>query len=348
MSLSILDEKDMSTSFLSQTTYPDNDSLMDSLPPSLVNSVNSSYIISNSSKKDSLEPNIFSSATFTQLEQSERRLTNRPRCQLYNSFKRESSLKSSESYTKSKEEASQNETFKVLNENSDKKDSPKATNAMSDTITLHYSNKFRKNDKDDEKENLDATFQCNDAFYKDIGMQKATDLGKNSLNITFDKQELNEITQARQKLSLARKALPNDPERHITLPNQVESPTRTQNSEQNVTVVKPPMENAPELLSRRKMYENEDGKDTPKRSATFKKTSPKMNINVDPTEYKKEENNGFIDINSATLNLVDCSDTTLKQEVRGLIILLFLLLFSYGMCLFAPDVKQNGFQEYEP
>lgn len=317
----------MSTSFLSQTTYPDNDSLIDSLPPSLVSSVNSSYVISNTSKlraDATPDANIFSSATFTHLEQSERLLSARPRCQLFNSFtKRESGIRNSESYTKSREEACQIDTSKVLNENCDNKESPKnpkPNSEMGETITLHYSNtKFRRNN-DSEKENLNATFEQDDAFYKDMNVQRAVDVGKNSLNVTLDKQELNEIIQARQKLSLARKALPTEPDK---LPNQVDtSPIKTiQLPNQTITVPRQSMENASELLSRRRAMNggverhDEAVRETPKRNATFKKVSPKASAMDTTVVYVKADDNQMIDINSATLNLIDSSERTLQQEV---------------------------------
>ncbi|XP_047538945.1 formin-like protein 20 isoform X1 [Vanessa atalanta] len=333
MTLSILDEKDMSTSFLSQTTYPDNDSLMDSLPPSLVSSVNSSYVVSNTSKPkpDNVEPNIFSSATFTHLEQSERLLSARPRCQLYNSFTKRDSIKNSESYTKAREEACQIDTVKVLNENCDNtlgvpqsvRNLPKSkpNGEMSETITLHYSNNKFKRDSDAEKENLNAKFKCDDTFYKDMGMQKPIDSGKSSLNVTLDKQELNEIIQARQKLSLARKALPSDPEK----PNQADvSPIKTiQLPNQTITVPQKSMENASELLSRRRAmnYDKQDeerpARETPKRNATFKKVSPKASAMDATVVYVNSDDNNMIDINSATLNLIDSSDRTLQQEEWG-------------------------------
>ncbi|KAJ8728829.1 hypothetical protein PYW07_006525 [Mythimna separata] len=331
MTLSILDEKDMSTSFLSQTTYPDNDSLIDSLPPSLVSSVNSSYVISNTSKppKESTDSNIFSSATFTHLEASEKLLSARPRCQLYNSYtKRESGIRNSESYTKSREEACQIDTAKILNENSDKKDSPKTVPRNAPTadniepITLHYSNnRFSRRDNDAEKEN----FETDDAFYKDMGLPKPEDVGRNSLNVTLGKQELNEIIQARQKLSLARKALPTEPEKSIP-PSTDTSPIKTiQLPNQTViTVPRQSMENASELLSRRRVLngngydrpEEPIARDTPKRNATFKKLSPKASAMDTTVVYMKGDDNQIIDINSATLNLIDVGDRTLQQEHR--------------------------------
>ncbi|CAH2088021.1 unnamed protein product [Euphydryas editha] len=334
MTLSILDEKDMSTSFLSQTTYPDNDSLMDSLPPSLVSSVNSSYVISNTSKPrpDNTEPNIFSSATFTHLEQSERLLSARPRCQLYNSFTKRESIKNTESYTKAREEACQIDTTgKVLNENCDNtlinpqplKNSPKSkpNGEMSETITLHYSNNKFKRDTDAEKENLNK-FKCDDAFYRDMGIQKTVDSGKSSLNVTLDKQELNEIIQARQKLSLARKGLPSEPEKT----NQADvSPIKTiQLPNQTITVPRQSMENASELLSRRramnydKQEEERPTRETPKRNATFKKVSPKTSAMDATVVYVNNDDNNMIDINSATLNLIDSGERTLQQEEWGL------------------------------
>ncbi|XP_026736208.1 uncharacterized protein LOC113499841 isoform X2 [Trichoplusia ni] len=325
MTLSILEEKDMSTSFLSQTTYPDNESIVDSLPSSLVSSVNSGYVLTNSSKpKDSTDSNIFSSATFTHLEQSEKLLSARPRCQLYNSFtKRDSAIRNSESYTKSREEACQIDPVKILNENSDKKDSPKTvpkpSPEMAETITLHYSNNRFMRDNDAEKEN----FETDDAFYKDMGLQKAEDLAaRNSLNVTLGKQELNEIIQARQKLSLARKALPTEPEK--PLPNQAEtSPIKTIHlPNQTITVPRQSMENASELLSRRRVMntngfdrQEEPTRDTPKRSATFKKVSPKTSAMDATVVYLKSDENQIIDINSATLNLIDVGERT-QQDVR--------------------------------
>ncbi|KAF9818203.1 hypothetical protein SFRURICE_003944 [Spodoptera frugiperda] len=322
----ILDEKDMSTSFLSQTTYPDNDSLIDSLPPSLVSSVNSSYVISNTSKpKDSTDSNIFSSATFTHLEQSEKLLSARPRCQLYNSFtKRESGIRNSESYTKSREEACQIDTGKILNENTDKKDSPKTipkpNPEMAETITLHYSNNRFRRDNDAEKEN----FETDDAFYKDMGMPRPEDIGRSSLNVTLGKQELNEIIQARQKLSLARKALPTEPEK--VAPPQVDtSPIKTiQLPNQTITVPRQSMENASELLSRRRALngngfdrqEEPPTRETPKRNATFKKLSPKASAMDTTVVYVKADDNQIIDINSATLNLIDVGERTLQQDIR--------------------------------
>lgn len=328
MTLSILDEKDMSTSFLSQTTYPDNDSLMDSLPPSLVSSVNSSYVISNSSKPkpDNTEPNIFSSATFTHLEQSERLLSARPRCQLYNSFTKRDSIKNSESYTKAREEACQIDTVKVLNENCDntqsipqslKNTKSKPNGDMSETITLHYSNNKFKRDTDAEKENLNK-FKCDDAFYRDMGVQKTVESAKSSLNVTLDKQELNEIIQARQKLSLARKALPSEPEKANQ--GDVSSIKTIQLPNQTITVPKQSMENASELLSRRramnydKQEEEKPTRETPKRNATFKK-SPKSSAMDATVVYVNSDDNNMIDINSATLNLIDSGERTLQQEV---------------------------------
>ncbi|XP_026330859.1 uncharacterized protein LOC113238256 isoform X2 [Hyposmocoma kahamanoa] len=322
MTLSILDEKDMSTSFLSQTTYPDHDSLMDSLPPSLVNSVNSSYIVSTPhkprSESISSENNVFSSATFTHLEQSERLLSARPRCnQLYNSFtKRDTMIINSESYTKSREEACQIDTAKVLNENTDNKDSPKPS-AMTETITLHFSNnKFKNNDA--EKENVNASFEKSDAFYKDMGMQKTVDGGKGSLNVTLDKQELNEIIQARQKLSLARKALPTEPER--PLPNQVDLSPVKNLSNQTMSLPRKSINNASELLARRRECANgfdkteEPVREPPKRNATFKKSSPKTSLDT-TVVFLKEDQKPIIDINAATLNLLD--DSTMQQKEWG-------------------------------
>ncbi|CAH0719167.1 unnamed protein product, partial [Brenthis ino] len=328
MTLSILDEKDMSTSFLSQTTYPDNDSLMDSLPPSLVSSVNSSYVVSNTSKPrtENTDTNIFSSATFTHLEHSEKLLSARPRCALFNSFTKRDSIKNTESYTKSREEACQIDTVKVLNENCDNtlnnpqtvKTAPKSkpNDEMSETITLHYANNKFKRDNDAEKENLNATFECDNTFYKEMGMQKA-DPAKNSLSVTLDKQELNEIIQARQKLSLARKALPSENEKQ---PQDL-SPIKTiQLPNQTITVPRQSMENASELLSRRKAlnsHEKEETRETPKRSATFKKVSPKSSAMDATVVYVKNDDN-IIDINSATLNLIDSGERTLQQEEWGL------------------------------
>ncbi|CAB3252494.1 unnamed protein product [Arctia plantaginis] len=329
MTLSILDEKDMSTSFLSQTTYPDNDSLIDSLPPSLVSSVNSSYVISNSTTskaKDSPDSNIFSSATFTNLEQSQQRLlTGRPRHNLYNSFtKREPGIKNSESYTKAREEACQIDTGKVLNENCDNKESPKYTQKqnpdMGETITYYSNNRFIKAN-DAEKEN----FERDDAFYKDMGLQKPEEIARNSLNVTLGKQELNEIIQARQKLSLARKGLPSEPEK--SLPNQTDtSPIKTiQLPNQTITVPRQSIENASELLSRRRaMNANTNGfdkpeepiREPPKRNATFKKLSPRANAMDTTVVYVKTEDNNIIDINSATLNLIDGSERTSAQGIR--------------------------------
>ncbi|XP_069362288.1 uncharacterized protein [Maniola hyperantus] len=347
MTLSILDEKDMSTSFLSQTTYPDNDSFMDSLPPSLVNSVNSSYIVPNTSKAktETNDTNIFSSATFTHLDQSEKLLSARPRCHLYNSFTKRDSIKNSESYTKAKEEACQIDTAKVLNENCDinlgvpqPKNSPKTQSKpngeMSETITLHYSNNKFRRDNDAEKENVNRTFQCDDAFFKDMGIPKtqAVDQGKNSMNVTFDKQELNEIIQARQKLSLARKALPSEPDKPSNPVNQVDtSPVKTiQLPNQTViTVPKQSMENASELLSRRRAMNNYDRpeehmRETPKRNATFKKSSPTcpkpiVTNAMDATVvFVKADDNNIIDINSATMSLIDSGDRELNQEDWGM------------------------------
>ncbi|CAK1542665.1 unnamed protein product [Leptosia nina] len=316
MTLSILDEKDMSTSFLSQTTYPDNDSLLDSLPPSLVSSVNSSYIVSNTSRKDNPETNIFSSATFTHLEQSERLLSARPRCQLYNSFKRDS-IKNSESYTKAREEACQIDTGKILNENCDNvsqaKESPKRQNGeMNETITLHYSNnKFRDNDA--EKENVNTTFEKDDAFFNEVDVHKPE--AKTSLNVAMDKQELNEIIQARQKLSLARKALP-DADRS---PQKDTSPTKTiQLPNQTITVPRQTMENAAELLSRRRIQRQEEMlREPPKRNATFKK-SPKANSMDATVVYVKADEANIIDINSATMHLIDSTERTLRPGEWGL------------------------------
>ncbi|CAG9782194.1 unnamed protein product [Diatraea saccharalis] len=328
ITLSILDEKDMSTSFLSQTTYPDNDSLMDSLPPSLVNSVNSSYVVSNTpnQKPDpSEDSNIFSSVTFTHLEQSEKLLSARPRCQLFNSFtKRDSTIRNSESYTKSREEACQIDTTKILNENTEKKDSvkstPKTNPEMTETITLHYSNtKFRSDNE--EKENVNATFEKDDTFYKDMGMQRTVDLGRKSLNVTLEKQELNEIIQARQKLSLARKTLPSEPDQ---LTNQSEpSPIKTiQLPNKTITVPRRSMENASELLSRGRAMNGgfdrheEPSRETPKRNATFKKVSPKMTAMDTTVVYvNAEETKDIIDINSATLNLT--TERTSQKEEWG-------------------------------
>ncbi|XP_068623072.1 uncharacterized protein [Battus philenor] len=326
MSLSILDEKDMNTSSLSQTTYTDNESLLDSLPPSLVNSVNSSYIVNTSKQKtDTTDSNIFSSATFTHLEQSERLLTARPRCQLYHSYtKRDSGIRNTESYTKSREEACQIDQVKILNENLDKKDTPKITraNEMSETITLHYAN--NKYQKDAEKENLYETFKADDAFYKENGIHKTNDLGKNSLNVTLDKQELNEIKQARQKLSLARKGLPTEPDK--PLPNQVDMlPNKTiQLPNQIITVPRQSVESVTELLKKRTMnsnnYEKSEeppARETPKRNATFRKVSPKQNAMDTTVVYVNPEENQIIDINSATMNLIDAGVRNLTENDWG-------------------------------
>lgn len=307
MTLSILDEKDMSTSFLSQTTYHDDESLMDSLPPSLMNSFNSSFVISK--HRDSQpDTNIFSSATFTNLENSERLLSSRPRCQQFSNITKREIIAPSESYTKSREEGCQIETST--------KDTPTQINSsgsQSDTITLHYSNvKFDKDEA--EKENFHSAFEKDDAFFRDNGMQEATLVGKSSLNMTLDKQELNEIIQARQKLSLARKALPT--EEKSTLPNQADSsPIKTiQLPNQIITVPRRSMENASELLSRRRAqngFEKADDATNVKRCATFKKITASKIDKVLP-HVKSED---VIDINTATLNLIDTAESVPQQEV---------------------------------
>ncbi|XP_013171630.1 PREDICTED: uncharacterized protein LOC106120754 isoform X2 [Papilio xuthus] len=322
MSLSILDDKDMNTSFFSQTTFPDNESLIDSLPPSLVSSVNSSYVINTKPKTEATDSNIFSSATFTHLEQSERLLSARPRCQLYNSYtKRESGIRNTESYTKSREEACQiDQVNKILNENSDNKDPPKITKAndMSETITLHFANNKYKN-KDAEKENLNETFETDDAFYRDNGLQKVSELVKNSMNVTCDKQELNEIKQARQKLSLARRGLPIEPDK--PLPNQVDTTAvKIQLPNQTITVPRQSVESVSELMKRRSQNLNnhltseEPPRETPKRNATFRKVSPRQSATV---VYVKSDENKIIDINSATMNLIGAGQNTLQQEEWG-------------------------------
>lgn len=319
MSLSILDDKDMNTSFFSQTTFPDNESLIDSLPPSLVSSVNSSYVVNTKPKIEGTDSNIFSSATFTHLEQSERLLSARPRCQLYNSYtKRESGIRNTESYTKSREEACQiDQINKVLNENSDNKDTTKISksNDMSETITLHFSNNKYKN-KDAEKENLNETFETDDAFYRDNGLQKVADLVKNSLNVTCDKQELNEIKQARQKLSLARRGLPIEPDK--PLPNQVDpTAVKIQLPNQTITVPRQSVESVSELMKRRSQnltnHTNEEpARETPKRNATFRKVSPRQSATV---VYVKSDDDKIIDINSATMSLIGAGQNTLQPEV---------------------------------
>ncbi|XP_050672850.1 uncharacterized protein LOC126970793 isoform X1 [Leptidea sinapis] len=314
MTLSILDEKDMNTSFLSQTTYPDHDSLLDSLPPSLVNSINSQVSSTHKTKNDNRDTNIFSSATFTHLDQSEKLLSARPRIQMFNTYKRDS-IKSSESYTKAREESCQIDTGKVLNENRDNvdsKESPKrVSNEMSETVTLHYSNnKFRRS-KDAEKENVNSTFETDNAFFNEMDIERAVEVNKKeSLNITMDKQELNEIIQARQKLSIARKALPNET---VTMVNQDNDIKTIHLPNQTITVPKQSMENASELLSRRRTVTKLDGtvtkldepqREAPKRTATFRKMSPRANTMDATVVYVQPEEN-FIDINSATMNLID-------------------------------------------
>lgn len=184
---------------------------------------------------------------------------------------------------------------------------------MTETITLHYANnRYRSNE---EKEN----FERSDAFYKDMGAKKPEEIGRGSLNVTLGKQELNEIIQARQKLSLARKALPVETEK---LPNQADttSPVKTiQLPNQTITVPRQSMENASELLSRRRLNgfdKEEPTRETPKRNATFKKSPRGQTAGMDATVvFNKEDNqNDMIDINSATMNLVD--ERTLQQEVR--------------------------------
>lgn len=220
----------------------------------------------------------------------------------------------SESYTKSREEACQIDTAKILNENTDNKDSPKPSD-MTETITLHYSNNRCKNN-DAEKENVNASFEKSDAFFKDMGMQRTSDVGKGSLNTTFDKQELNEIIQARQKLSLARKALPTEPER--PLPNQIEMSPVKNLSYQTRFLPRQNIDNASELLARRRGCLNgfdkseEPVREPPKRNATFKKSSPKSSLDT-TVVYLKEDQKPIIDINAATLNLLD--ERTLQQKV---------------------------------
>lgn len=221
----------------------------------------------------------------------------------------------SESYTKSREEACQIDTTKVLNENMDNKDNPKPSSDMNETITLHFSNnKFKDNDA--EKENVNATFEKSDVFYKDRVMQRTVDLGKGSLNTTLDKQELNEIIQARQKLSLARKALPTEPER--PLPNQVETSPVKNLSNQIMFLPRKSIDNASELLARRRGCTNgfdkseEPVRDPPRRNATFKKSSPKSSVDT-TVVFLKEDQKPVIDINAATLNLLD--ERTLQQKV---------------------------------
>lgn len=194
------------------------------------------------------------------------------------------------------------------------------TAEMNEPITLHYSNnRFSRRDNDAEKEN----FETDDTFYKDMGLPKPEDVGKNSSNVTLGKQELNEIIQARQKLSLARKALPTEPEKAVPAPVNT-SPIKTiQLPNQTViTVPRQTMENASELLSRRRVLngngfdrqEEPPTRETPKRNATFKKLSPKASAMDTTVVYMKADDNQIIDINSATLNLIDVGDKTLQKE----------------------------------
>lgn len=177
---------------------------------------------------------------------------------------------------------------------------------MTETITLHFSNnKFKK---DAEKENLDASFEKSDAFYKDMGMQRTVDLGKGSLNVSLDKQELNEIIQARQKLSLARKALPTEPER--PLPNQVDTSPDKNLPNHTIPLPRKSIDNASELLARRRGCANgfdkieEPVREPPKRNATFNKSSPKSSLDT-TVVFLKEDQKPIIDINSATMSLLD-------------------------------------------
>lgn len=269
---------------------------------------------------------------------------------MYHSFtKRESGIRNSESYTKSREEACQIDTVKVLNENSVmNKESPKTKPNvdMTETVTLHYSNnKFI----DAEKEN----FEKDNTFYKEMGVPKPEEQARNSLNVTLGKQELNEIIQARQKISLARRGLPSEVDK--SLPNQAESPpTKTIHlPNQIITVPKQSIDNVSELLSRRRAMNNgferseeptpRELRDTPKRNATFKLPARTSGMDATVVFMKAEESppsdNNIIDINSATINLLNEGEGTLNREVSYIVFDRFISSFSV-MCflLYIPTI----------
>lgn len=276
MTLSILDDKDMSTSFLSEQTA-DTDSLIGSLPPSMPSSVNSSFH----------RPDSFAHL----LEPTERLLNGRPRVSLFKSFTKYPRSDISISIDSDNSKLSKSNIS--MSETDSPKDvsdfNPNSTKRVSLDTSLDNRTKYENGsveEKDDaEKENVNGSLE--DSFLKDNSAKSyLIDLGRPSLNVTMNKQELNEITQAKQKLSLARNALPmNAADNMVLLPNQ--------------TVVNPKriLENVSELLSRRKLGASPETdqtrvRESPRRNATFKMTSPPKHLMDTTIIYVKPEPDG--------------------------------------------------------
>lgn len=199
MTTSILDEKEMSTSFLSQAAFPDNDSLVESFPSSMVNSadfnlLSSSIHGSNSLRRDLMESSLVNSGTFNSMMDSfEDKLPNgKSKFQLKRSFLKETAEDriSIDKYLKlnancntddlknlaidllaaAEKKEDFNSTFNMANDKGDDDDSFLLTEGMTDSF-LKYST----------RESLNVTYNKLPDYHKISNMEKES---RNEMNET--------------------------------------------------------------------------------------------------------------------------------------------------------------------
>lgn len=286
MTTSILDEKEMSTSFLSQAAFQDGDSLVGSFPPSMADSMdfnlyNSSLQGSNCLRRDLMESSLVNSGTFnSMLESFEDKLPNgKSKFHLKRSFLKESC-----------DDRNSIDRYLKLNSNCNTDD---LRNLAADLLAAS-----------EKREDLNETFNVDergipkddDSFLLNDGMSDSflKYAGRESLNVTYNK------LPTQSKLNRVQKEPQIDQtEQTVLLPNQTFSP-----SHQNLT---------------NKKLINGMGdtitKYSPKRNATFRKSAlPNYDIhgdvlNMDIDIDNKLENQENIDSNKESYVTTEKNDS---------------------------------------
>lgn len=255
MTNSLLDEKEMNTSILSH--IPDDDSLIGSMSPSMVNSVDLDLIncdnISHSklfNKRESMENSLVNSGTFnTMFDSVEEHLPNgKPKFQIRKSFLQ---VEPDDDF----------DQFLMLKSNCNTDD------LRGLSAELIKAQKRSLNDKDIMKNSLSKE----ESFLLNEGMSDSflKDTGRESLNMTYNKLPKYQPLQR----TLQRPTV-NDFDPKTLLPNQTSSPINSVQNEDCKTI---------------------NANDSPKRNTNFRKLNPGRNLTTVISSNKKFEHQIDID-----------------------------------------------------
>lgn len=310
MTTSILDEKEMNTSMLSQSSGQD-ESLIGSLPPSLSSSmdaslINSTTFLSGSKRDNSMESSLINSGTFTSLlEPAEEKLPNgKPKFQLRRSFLQP-------------DPDDNFDRFLMLNANCNTEDLRGLSGDLLRSMEKRKGDPYRK---DSEKENMISSFNKDDSFLMTDGMSDSflKETGRDSLNITYSKMPQN----AQRTRTVNRPQM--EMEQTIVLPNQVLSPRHYNKPVENNNTFTKKLNGTYDAVPKER--------ESPKRNGTFRKLTPPSIrnltavISTEPETDNKDnikdddvEPEGIVDSNKecyvSTEKLLDISAAEDSREV---------------------------------